>query len=317
MLTKSGLTNDQNTMVYSHVTSTSPADAQELTPAKVQATVLKFYDKPWEPYKRDQSASKFLYSRPIIGEDPASSRIPAHTNHVTEGPGENNNDDEKIDDPEDWYYQEVLALSEAWNNGELGGWSGYPDDDDGDIETYSNGGEWLHRDALDVEVFDNILEEECMNDDMMAEAYLGYCEARDVFNQVRRGHGFWPVVAIPIDEAAPPRSQANPKGKSNGKGRGPVPGRGKSFSTPSHTGDKKVRFDAKPSQAQARARATTTAPSSSSSGSLKSRLASQTSCRRCGTTGRPTVLSSWIRRNALVPTSRGLRLLNTSHGHPT
>ena len=47
MLTKSGLTNDQITMVYSHVMATIPAaDAQELTPARVQATVLKFYDKP-------------------------------------------------------------------------------------------------------------------------------------------------------------------------------------------------------------------------------------------------------------------------------
>ena len=124
-----------------------------------------------------------------------------------------------------------------------------------------------------------------MNDDTMAEAYFGYREARDVPNQVRRGRGFWPVVAIPIDEAAPPRSEARPKGKGKGKGRGPAHGKGKSSSTPSHFGDKKVRFDAKPSQAQARARATTTTPSSSSSGSCKSRLASRTSCRRCGKIG--------------------------------
>ena len=32
---------------------------------------------------------------------------------------------------------------------------------------------------------------------MLNEAYLGYKEARDTLNQVRRGRGFWPVIAIP------------------------------------------------------------------------------------------------------------------------
>ena len=32
------------------------------------------------------------------------------------------------------------------------------------------------------------------------EAYLGYKEARDTLNQVRRGRGFWPVIAIPAPD---------------------------------------------------------------------------------------------------------------------
>ena len=41
------------------------------------------------------------------------------------------------------------------------------------------------------------MEEECSADKNLYEAYLGYKEARDTLNQVRRGRGFWPVIAIP------------------------------------------------------------------------------------------------------------------------
>ena len=58
MLTKSGLTNDQIIMVYSHVMFTSPADAQELTPAKVQATVLKLYGTTASPGIRSREISR-------------------------------------------------------------------------------------------------------------------------------------------------------------------------------------------------------------------------------------------------------------------
>ena len=285
MLTKSGLTNDQITTVYSHVTSTSPADAQELTPAKVQATVLKFYDKPWDPFKRDQSASKFLYSRPIIGEGPTSSRTPAHTNHVTEGSGENN-DDDKIDGPEDWYYQEVLALSEAWNNGEFGAAYEYPDDDDADIETYFNGGEWLHCDAWDVEVLDNILEEECMNDDMVAEAYVPVLSQGQTRPQPGPTWTWFLARRRHPHRRGSPASIRSPS-ERQGQGQGPRTGSRKRgiivYSLSLWRQEGPLRRE--PSQAQARAHATTTAPSSSSSGSLKSRLASRTSCRRCGKIG--------------------------------
>ena len=85
MLTKSGLTNDQITMVYSHIMS-GAAEGAELEPARVQTTVLRFYDKPWDPLKRDNSSSRYLYSRPIIGDTSASASR-TYSAHVIEGSG--------------------------------------------------------------------------------------------------------------------------------------------------------------------------------------------------------------------------------------
>ena len=44
------------------------------------------------------------------------------------------------------------------------------------------------------------VEEECSADKSLYEAYLEYKEARDTLNQVRRGRGFWPVIAIPAPD---------------------------------------------------------------------------------------------------------------------
>ena len=41
------------------------------------------------------------------------------------------------------------------------------------------------------------MEEESSADKSFYEAYPVYKEARDTLNQVRRGRGFWPVIAIP------------------------------------------------------------------------------------------------------------------------
>ena len=74
--------------------------------------------------------------------------------------------------------------------------------------------------CLDAESCDQMLEEECLQDDQMANAYLGYREARDVLNQVKRSRGFWPVVAIPIGDHPPPVKTWPIKGKGKSKGKG-------------------------------------------------------------------------------------------------
>ena len=55
----------------------------------------------------------------------------------------------------------------------------------------------IHRDLLDSDILDSYVEGECSADKNLYEAYVGYKEARDTLNQVRRGLGFWPVIAIP------------------------------------------------------------------------------------------------------------------------
>ena len=66
------------------------------------------------------------------------------------------------------------------------------------METFLAGeSDWIHRDVLDSDILDSYVEEECSADKNLYEASLGYKEARDTLNQVRRGRGFWPVIAIP------------------------------------------------------------------------------------------------------------------------
>ena len=86
-------------------------------------------------------------------------------------------------------------------------WQPYPaeeyDDweEEADLETFLAGeSDWIHRDVLDSDVLDSYVEEECSACKNLYEAYLGYKEARDTLNQVRRGRGFWPVIAIPAPD---------------------------------------------------------------------------------------------------------------------
>ena len=58
---------------------------------------------------------------------------------------------------------------------------------------------------LDPDVLDSYVEEECTSDKNLYEAYLVYKEARDTLNQVWRGRGFWPVIAIPAPTVAQQR----------------------------------------------------------------------------------------------------------------
>ena len=86
-------------------------------------------------------------------------------------------------------------------------WQHYPaeelDDweEEVDLETFLGGeSDWIERDVLDSDTLDSCVEEECSADKSLCEAYLGYKEARDTLNQVRRGRGFWPVIAIPAPD---------------------------------------------------------------------------------------------------------------------
>ena len=53
---------------------------------------------------------------------------------------------------------------------------------------------------MDSDTLDSYVEEECSADKSLYEAYLGYKEVHDTLNQVRRGRGFWPVLAIPASD---------------------------------------------------------------------------------------------------------------------
>ena len=73
---------------------------------------------------------------------------------------------------------------------------------------------------LDPDVLDSYVEEECISDNNLYEAYLGFKEARDTLNQVRRGRGFWPVIAIPApDGRSATLAVRNTDESFRGKGR--------------------------------------------------------------------------------------------------
>ena len=86
-------------------------------------------------------------------------------------------------------------------------WQQYPAEEyddwekDADLGTVLAGeSDWIHRDVLDPDVLDSYVEEECTSNKNLYEAYLVYKEARDTLNQVRRGRGFWHVIAIPSSD---------------------------------------------------------------------------------------------------------------------
>ena len=100
------------------------------------------------------------------------------------------------------------------------------------METFLAGeSDWIHRDVLDSDTLDSYVEEECSADKNLYEAYLGYKEARDTLNQVRRGRGFWPVIAIPSPDgrAATLAVRANDESfRVKGKGSKDTTHKGKS-----------------------------------------------------------------------------------------
>ena len=147
------------------------------------------------------------------------------------------------------------------------------------METFLAGeSDWILRDVLDSDTLDSYVEEECSADKNLYEAYLGYKEVRDTLNQVRRGRGFWPVIAIPSPD-----------------------GRSATLAVRANDGPFRVEGkDAKARPTRARARETRVEKwqkqggKGKSSGKsnvtgkgdpLKQRLVSRTQCRMCGEEG--------------------------------
>ena len=211
-------------------------------------------------------------------------------------------EEENVPAEDGYEYNDSDDSSSTWQQysaEELDDW-----EEERDLETYLAGdSDWIHRDVLDSDTLDSYVEEECRADKNLYEAYLGYKEARDTLNQVRRGRGFWPVIAIPApdgrsatlavrsgddtfrDKAKDSKITSNStinKGKSKGDKGGKSSKGGKG---------KKARV--------------ARAPSKEKSDPLKRRLVSRTQCRSCGekkVAGRKIVLklmSTCLKPNAV------------------
>ena len=295
MLIKSGLTDDQINHIYAYLCE--KGDSTGLTPQGVQDAVMKFYDKPWDVTKhRDAASSAPKYSRPFVGlggqgagkgggkgggkdqyrAAPAwrDRGPPPRRNYFADGYGDEAEMDDETLFPGMSVHENLAA--EGVEESEY--------DDEGDTEAFLTGeADWLHREAVDSELFDAFLEEECDQDDQMHQAFVNYKEARDLLNQVRRGRGFWPVVAIPTGEdrvevGVVPQQGQGGGGKAEGKGRPfgrPFPPGNARPGQPQKTS---VPPPPRPGPAAARVAATRTNP-------LKSRVVDRTQCRNCKQTG--------------------------------
>ena len=74
-------------------------------------------------------------------------------------------------------------------------------EEEGDLATFLAGeSDWIHCDVFDSDTLVSYAEEECSADKNLYGAFLGCKEARDTLNQVRRGRGFRPVIAIPASD---------------------------------------------------------------------------------------------------------------------
>ena len=199
---KSGLTDDQINHIYGFVYDPDvEGPSTALDPRKIQEGALRFYGKPWDVDRhRDSRASMGRYSRPLMGHAATTHRHQTsyprsragNKGSYTQEPWE-----EETFPTEDGYesydWDESFSTWQQYSAEELDDW-----EEEVDLETFLAGeSDWIHRGVLDSDTLDSYVEEECSADKNLYEAYLGYKEARDTLNQVRRGRGFWPVIAIP------------------------------------------------------------------------------------------------------------------------
>ena len=123
------------------------------------------------------------------------------------------------------------------------------------------------------------MEEECTSDKNLYEAYLGYKEARDTLNQVRRGRGFWLVIAIPAPDGRP-ASLAVRKTEETFRGKG------RDSKNTTHKGKSKGSKSGKSGKSKGRKGKRSGKSSVKGKGDpLKQRLVSRTQCRLCGEEG--------------------------------
>ena len=204
MFIKSGLTDDQINHIYGFVyDSEAEGPGSALDPRKIQEAVLRFYDKPWDVDRhRDSRASMGRYSRPLMGHAATTHRHQTSYRPRSRGGTKGSYAQEPWE--EETFPTEDGYEYNDWNESM---WQQHPaeeyDDweEDADLETFLAGeSDWIHRDVLDADVLDSYVEEECTSDKNLYEAYLVYKEARDTLNQVRRGRGFWPVIAKPAPD---------------------------------------------------------------------------------------------------------------------
>ena len=75
-------------------------------------------------------------------------------------------------------------------------WQQYPAEEYDDWEEGTGLEAFLAGSTGMSDVLDSHMEKECSADKNLYEAFLVYKESRDTVNQVRRGRGFLPVIAI-------------------------------------------------------------------------------------------------------------------------
>ena len=150
-------------------------------------------------------------------------------------------------------------------------------EEDADLETFLAGeSDWIHRDVLDPDVLDSYVEEECTSDKNLYEAYLVYKEARDTLNQVRRGRGFWPVIAIPAPDGRSARLAVRNNDES-------VRGKGEKAKTPlTEARAKEARVEKSVQCKGGKGKSSGKSPVEGKGDLLKQRLVPRTQCRLCG-----------------------------------
>ena len=203
MFIKSGHTDNQINHIYGFVyESEAEGPGAALDPRKIQEAVLRFCVKPWdEDRHRDSRASMGRYSRPLMGHAATTHR------HQTSYHPRSRAGNKGSYTQEPWEEETFPTEDDHEYNDWDESWQQYPAEEydvleeEADLETFLAGeSDWIHRDVLDSDVLDSYVEEECSADKSLYEAYFGYKEARDTLNQVRRGRGFWPVIAIPAPD---------------------------------------------------------------------------------------------------------------------
>ena len=273
MFIKSGLTEQINHIFGFAYESEAEGPGAALDPRKIQEAVLRFYDKPWYLDRhRDSRASLGQFSRPLMGGNKGS---------CTQEPWE-----EETFLTEDVYeYNDRDESCQQYPAQEYDDW-----EEEADLEYFHAGeSDWIHQDVLDSDVLDSYVEEECSVDKSLYEAYLGYKEARDTLNQVRRGRRFWHVIAI-----------FAPYGRSGHS----VSKEETARTTPTRVRAKGARMEKVAKTREAKARVVSS-PVRGEGDPVKQRLVSRTHCRLCVkkvTTGRKTVLkllSTCLKPNAV------------------
>ena len=144
------------------------------------------------------------YSRPVMGHAATTHRHQTSCHPQSRAGNKGSYTQELWEDgifpTEDGYeyndWDESFSTWHQYPAEELDDW-----EEEVDLETFLAGeSDWIQRDMLDSDTLDSYVEEECSADKSLHEAYLGYKEARGTLNQVRRGRGFWPVIATPAPD---------------------------------------------------------------------------------------------------------------------